>query len=116
LKVTELKEKYNECLSLLGKTQEELYSLRKKNPSRRNMSKSASAASNVTMINSSSLNADIEEDDDGFNNERNNISNNIGLRTSSSLFSPWMPTSNTSLAAEVFSTLAKDFRSKNSTL
>ena len=103
-------------MSILSKTQEELSSLRKKNPSRRNMSKSASAASNVTMINSSSLNADIEEDDDVINNDRNNTNNNIGLRTSSSLFSPWMPTSNTSLAAEVFSTLARDYRTKNSTL
>jgi hypothetical protein len=112
-------------LSILGKTQEELSSLRKKNPSRRNMSKSASAASNITMINSFGLNTDIEDDDECINNNNNNnkndrnntnTTNNIGLRTSSSLFSPWMPTSNTSLAAEVYSTLARDYRSKNSTL
>jgi hypothetical protein len=110
-------------LSILGKTQEELSSLRKKNPSRRNMSKSASAASNITMINSFGLNTDIEDDDECVNNNNNkndrnitNTTNSIGLRTSSSLFSPWMPTSNTSLAAEVYSTLARDYRSKNSTL
>ena len=91
------------------------------------MSKSASAASNTTMINSFGLNTDIEDDDECVNNNNNNnnnkndrnntnTTNSIGLRTSSSLFSPWMPTSNTSLAAEVYSTLARDYRSKNSTL
>jgi hypothetical protein len=41
--ITDLKEKYNECLSLLGKTQDELSVLRRKNPIKRIMSKSASA-------------------------------------------------------------------------
>ena len=101
---------------MLSKTQEELSSLRKKNNTKRAMSKSASACSNITMVNSnksSSSIAEIEDDDDYGNTIQNG---NVGLRASSSLFSPWMPTSNTSLAVEVFTSLAKDYRTKNSTL
>ena len=125
--MTELKEKYNECLSLLGKTQEELSMLRRKNPSKRIMSKSTSVCSNMNLImsaNDTSSIMDIESDscedcNAASNNTKNNHNQNaIGLRTSSSLFSPWMSTSNnnSSLAAEVFSSLAKDYRTKNSTM
>lgn len=137
-----MKEKYNECLQILNKTQEELNFLRRRSSpttsrAAKTLTRSQGPVSTVNInsqLNSSNsdesaLSTLICDDDFSLPNELDSsfYSSSHKYRTSSrhknnhgAMYSPWMPTSsintNNSLAAEVFSTIAKDYRMKNSNL
>ena len=115
IKINELKEKYNECLKVLTRTQEELSSLRKKNVSskQRNTATLSTSINNMQNVNieSSSVVCDDETIEPiGATSARSRQAKG------SSMYSAWIPPNSNSLATEVFCSLAKDFRSKNSNL
>jgi hypothetical protein len=98
-----MKEKYNNCLNLLNKTQDELIMLRKKHAS----IKQRTSASKITCD---------DDYDDAIVNNKNNL---LLIRTNNNNNSNhWMPppTNSNSLATEVFCSLAKDYQAKNLSL
>lgn len=97
-----MKEKYNECLKLLSKTQEELTILRKKHNKQRTSSANFSPKIDTYIC-------DDESTTDHF--ESRNVSS---INTANS--SIWMPSNSNSLATEVFVSLAKDYQARNSNL
>lgn len=109
--INDLKERYNECLQLLSKSHEEISILRRKSNSNAKRT-STSNTNQQNLIDSSSLTSyDFDESSD--------LDSSLFKPSSkSSLYSPWMSiqTNTNSLASEVFTSIAKDYRIKNSNL
>ena len=135
--INELKDKYNECLHMLTKTQEEMTQLRKKNSSlnhssqttstsnllssnhKRNLAtKAASVNSYLDATTNTALvaNANYEDDDDDDLSLNSRPSTVFIANKSSSMYATFMATNvpnGNSLAAELFSSMAKEFRTQN---
>lgn len=110
--INDLKEKYNECLRVLSRTQEELLVVRKKQPHHRSMKR-------ANTIISSNIICDDDDDDIVSNNEEylmNQVVQNSALMNNRVRCEPNIPSNSNSLATEVFCTIAKDYRSKNNNL
>jgi hypothetical protein len=138
--LNELKEKYNECLLILAKTQEELSVLRRKSNGTtskankhqqthaadqqqhqmRSISTSTSISSNVNQLLSSDTYMSYDEHDEQQQDDLANDSVNSNTSTSNNskhfYFFPNNPNRNESLASEVFQSLARDYRLNNSNL
>lgn len=130
---------YNECLKQLNKTQDELITLRKKaggsnlttqnrqtmtsgNMMAHKLSKSTST-SNANSGDSTAIYSQLVScDDDGSYfeldnlNQSNNNNNNYRPNNNNQMYSSWMSANTSSFAAELFTSLARDYRAKNSNL
>ena len=102
-----MKEKYNECLRILSKTQEELNQLRKKHSKPR--TSSTYNPQNISIEHSITFDSDESIQICNSNLNSANLARNL-------TYSSWMPSNSNSLASEVFCSLAKDYRAKNSSL
>ncbi len=115
--INDLKEKYNECLKVLSRTQEELLSVRKRYPNKQRASTSNKHLSNVVHLLNSTCTQAIESsnlicDDDDFIST-NGSENPLSLLNTSRTH---LPSNSNSLATEVFCSLARDFRAKHNNL
>jgi hypothetical protein len=121
--INDLKEKYNECLKVLGRTQEELLQVRKRYPARPRASSHKNQAQNVAhLLNSTCTQAvDVSnlmcDDEDSISVAHDDYSTNQLAHNSEMLVRrASIPSNSNSLATEVFCSLAKDFRRRNSHL
>ncbi len=137
--LNELKEKYNECLLILAKTQEELSVMRRKSNGStskvnkhqqtqaaqqqqhmRSISTSTSISSNVNQLLTSDTYMSYDDHDEQQQDELVNesINSNASISNSSKFlhFFPNNQNRNESLATEMFQSLARDYRFTNSNL
>jgi chromosome segregation ATPase len=122
--INELKEKYNECLSLLNKTQEELAQLRRKAGSGGRSLTAKTAASihseDEKLASREAATASsvyIDDDETSTYDLETSFKPSVFLNNKhSSMYSPWMTTNSNSLAAELFSSMAKEFRFQNTNM
>ena len=124
--IAELRHKYSVCMSLLNKTQEELIQLRKRSGGSRSK---ATAIAAVSILSSNSVAGDEfdedEDDDDDVGDENAVLEASFKpaifhSNKASSVYSPWMLTGGScnskSLAAELFSSMAREFRLQNANM
>jgi hypothetical protein len=119
--LNELKEKYNECLQLLLKTQEELAQLRRKSGTKAGLTSGGSIHSYGDDERTSKLQdtsaAYVDDDEASLYELEASFKPTVFLKNKrSSMYSPWMTTNSNSLATEVFATMAKEFRFQNSNM
>lgn len=98
-----MKEKYNECLRVLSKTQEELSQLRKKHHHKPRTSSVFNPANVV------SIETVISDEDSSLQLANSTFHTSAAHHGSCST---WLPSNSNSLASEMFCSLAKDYRAK----
>jgi hypothetical protein len=126
--IAELKAKYNECLSLLTRTQDELAQLRRKSGGGGGGSSRRVALLLEHRNNNNQDDDEEDERDEQDEEEYDESASAYDLETSfkpavfvngggrSNKYSPWTSTNSNSLAAELFSSMAKEFRFQNSNM
>lgn len=127
--INDLKEKYNECLKVLSRTQEDLLLVRKRYPHRQRASSKRFQpniahlfnATCTQAVDASNLICDDDDDNVASNNSEDYSTNNLAHNTellmnsvnNSHRYDASLPSNSNSLATEMFCSLAKDYRSKN---